>query len=404
MCNHFKAVMHTYSLTRSTRIETLSHMAWNLHVPLMRTPAFDWLEMGLRPHGANVLLMIATHCGYNQEDAIVVKQSFVDRGGFYGTVSKTFDARKGLSSTKGRRLRVGVGGHFEADAPLGSFTTTKHGGATSTEADIRSGLQDHGRVDYVLNTDARFSIRTYRSEIPRVGDKFASSHAQKGTIGQIVSEMDLPYTEDGLTPDILLNPHAIPSRTTTAQIVEVLYGILAAATATPMREFAFDEMPLATVEELLEKAGVRERGLVSLIDPVTGCRIKAKVYMGIGYYCRLKHIVNDKVRSQDILGGERCAMTKQPASGRKKRGGVRLNEMERWAMMGHGGSTTIHDCFTKLSDGTTITVQGSNGLSIDAPSDATPDMRSFESNYTVQKLQQTLQSAMIGMSFQTVAS
>ena len=399
MCNHFKAVMHTYSLTHATRIETLSHMAWNLQIPLMRTPAFDWLEMGHRPHGCNILLMIATHCGYNQEDAIVMKQSFVDRGGFYGTVSKTFDARKGLTSIKGRRVRVNVGGHFEADTPLASFTTSN--GSTSGESDIRSGLQDHGRVDYILNTDARFALRTYRSEIPRVGDKFASSHAQKGTIGQIVSEMDLPYTEDGLTPDILLNPHAIPSRTTTAQIVEVLYGILAAATGVPMREFAFDETPLSTVEDLLEKAGIRERGLVSLIDPISGCRIKAKVYMGIGYYCRLKHIVNDKVRSQDILGGERCAMTKQPASGRKKRGGVRLNEMERWALMGHGGSNTINDCFTKLSDGTTITVQGSSGASVDAPGEAAPGMRSFESNYTVQKLQQTLQAAMIGMSFET---
>ena len=403
MCNHFKAIMHTYSLTHATRVETLSHMAWNLHMPLMRTPAFDWLEMNHRPHGANVLLMIATHCGYNQEDAIVVKRSFVERGGFYGTVSKTFDARDGLGSVKGRRTRIPVGGRFEAGTPLASYAATGNGGAAGGggERDVRAGLQDHGRVDFVLNNDARFAVRTYRSEIPRVGDKFASSHAQKGTIGQIISEMELPYTEDGLTPDILLNPHAIPSRTTTAQIVELLFGTLAAASGVPMREFAFDETPLETIEALLEQAGVRNRGLVSLIDPISGTRIKAKVYMGIGYYCRLKHIVNDKVRSQDILGGERCAMTKQPASGRKKNGGVRLSEMERWALMAHGGSNTIHDCFTHLSDGTTLTVNGHTGASADVPGEATPGLRSVESNYTVQKLQHTLQAAMIGMSFGT---
>jgi DNA-directed RNA polymerase beta subunit len=213
--------------------------------------------------------------------------------------------------------------------------------------------------------------------------------------------MELPYTDDGVTPDILLNPHAIPSRTTTAQIVELLFGTAAASSAEMAREFAFDETPLETVEAVLRRCGVVENCTTSLIDPVSGCRIKAKVYMGIGYYCRLKHIVNDKVRSQDVLGSERCALTRQPASGRKKNGGVRLGEMERWALIAHGGSTLIHDCFTRLSDGTPLTIESANGSVITNPEDASLSIKRVDSNYTVQKLQHTLNAAMIGLHFKT---
>ena len=199
---------------------------------------------------------------------------------------------------------------------------------------------ESGFIDKVYtncNADGhRFcKVRIRTERIPKIGDKFSSRHGQKGTVGVVYRQEDMPFTKDGITPDIIINPHAIPSRMTIAQLMECLLGKACAnlggyGDATP-----FNDVDIKDIGNVLEKScGFERHGNEILYNGMTGKQLSVKLFMGPTYYQRLKHMVEDKVHSRDT--GPKVLLTRQPPEGRSRDGGLRFGEMERDCMIAHG--------------------------------------------------------------------
>ena len=179
-------------------------------------------------------------------------------------------------------------------------------------------------------------VRTRTVRKPVIGDKFSSRHGQKGTIGNIIPECDMPYNEDGLKPDIIINPHAIPSRMTIGQLKETLLGKVLLELGLFGDGTSFGEHNIADICKELLKVGYESKGNELLYNGLTGEQIETSIFMGPAFYQRLKHMVNDKQHSRSI--GPMVNLTRQPAEGRCRDGGLRFGEMERDCMVSHGAS------------------------------------------------------------------
>jgi DNA-directed RNA polymerase II subunit RPB2 len=177
-------------------------------------------------------------------------------------------------------------------------------------------------------------VRNYRK--PVIGDKFSSRHGQKGTIGNIIPEENMPFTADGLKPDIIINPHAIPSRMTIAQLKETLLGKVLLQLGLFGDGTSFCEFKIETIIDELQKVGYESKGNEIMYNGLTGEQLESSIFIGPAFYQRLKHMVNDKQHSRSI--GPMVNLTRQPAEGRARDGGLRFGEMERDCMVSHGAS------------------------------------------------------------------
>lgn len=211
-----------------------------------------------------------------------------------------------------------------------------------------------GVVDQVmLTTDqegnkfAKVRVRTVR--IPQIGDKFSSRHGQKGTVGITYRQEDMPFTMEGIVPDIIINPHAIPSRMTIGQLIECLHGKVACcegmngASATP-----FTPVPVNKIAANMHKCGYQRYGNEVLYNGHTGKKLAAKVFIGPTFYQRLKHMVDDKIHAR--ARGPMTNLTRQPMAGRARDGGLRFGEMERDCMISHGSAQFLRERLFHVSD------------------------------------------------------
>jgi len=178
----------------------------------------------------------------------------------------------------------------------------------------------------------KVKVRTLRK--PVIGDKFSSRHGQKGTLGNIIPERDMPFTAQGLRPDIIINPHAIPSRMTIGQLKETLLGMVLVELGLFGDGTSFGELDIETIRQELLKLGYECNGNQLMYNGLTGEQIETSVFIGPAFYQRLKHMVNDKQHSRSI--GPMVNLTRQPAEGRSRDGGHRFGEMERDSMVAHG--------------------------------------------------------------------
>jgi DNA-directed RNA polymerase II subunit RPB2 len=193
---------------------------------------------------------------------------------------------------------------------------------------------------------AKVTVRQMRT--PQIGDKFSSRHGQKGTCGMTYRHEDMPFTADGIVPDIIINPHAIPSRMTIAQLLECLLGKVVCTRGSKFQATPFTDVTVDQIADELKASGYEKYGKEEMYDGMTGKPLQSKVFIGPTFYQRLKHMVEDKAHARSR--GPMQMLVRQPLEGRARDGGLRFGEMERDCIIDHGGAAVLNERLLKVSD------------------------------------------------------
>ena len=392
--NTYESAMAKQSLGFSTPLMNAStyvrqHFMLYPQIPIVTTKAMGLLGLEDRPAGQNCIVAVLPFDGYNIEDAIVLSKSSVERG-----LGRTFFYR--IYEAEAKQYPGGMRDNFEipnAEGNIRGFRGDKayrlleEDGVIATESMVQGGdiligktspprfmeeyrefevkgpyrrdtsigvrPSENGVVDNVVMTQSHdggkmYKIRVRDTRIPEIGDKFASRHGQKGVIGMLVNHEDLPYTADGVVPDVLINPHAFPSRMTVGMFLESVTGKAAALRGTKMDGSAFVGEKLDDVKGVLESAGFKYSGKEMMYDGRTGKAFEAEVFIGVVYYQKLHHMVADKIHAR--ARGQVQMLTKQPTEGRARGGGLRFGEMERDCLIAYGASMMLKDRLLDESD------------------------------------------------------
>ncbi|KAF2268347.1 DNA-dependent RNA polymeras-like protein II second largest subunit [Lojkania enalia] len=369
------------------RMETMMNVLYYPQKPLATTRSMEYLKFRELPAGQNAIVAIACYSGYNQEDSVIMNQSSIDRGIFRSLFYRAYteqEKRIGVNvleqfekPTRADTLRLKGGTYDKLDddgvvapgvrisgediiigktAPIPA-DAKELGQKTSlhTKRDVSTPLRstENGIVDQVLfttNTDGlRFvKVRTRTTKVPQIGDKFASRHGQKGTIGITYRQEDMPFTREGLTPDLIINPHAIPSRMTIAHLVECLLSKVGSLKGNEGDATPFTEVTVEEISKILRGMGYQSRGFEVMYNGHTGKKLRAQIFLGPTYYQRLRHMVDDKIHAR--ARGPLQILTRQPVEGRARDGGLRFGEMERDCMIAHGAAAFLKERLFEVSD------------------------------------------------------
>lgn len=369
------------------RMETMMNTLYYPQKPLATTRSMEYLKFRELPAGQNAIVAIMVYSGYNQEDSVIMNQSSIDRGLFRSLFFRAYTEQEkkiGLNilesfekplkqetlrmkssmydkldddgivapgvRVSGDDIIIGKTAPLPPDAKeLGQKT------ALHTKRDVSTPLRstENGIVDQVVlttNTEgARFvKVRTRVTKVPQIGDKFASRHGQKGTIGITYRQEDMPFTREGLTPDLIINPHAIPSRMTIAHLIECLLSKVGALRGCEGDATPFTDVTVESVSKLLREHGYQSRGFEVMYNGHSGRKSVAQVFLGPTYYQRLRHMVDDKIHAR--ARGPLQILTRQPVEGRARDGGLRFGEMERDCMIAHGAASFLKERLFEVSD------------------------------------------------------
>jgi DNA-directed RNA polymerase beta subunit len=365
-----KQAMGVYCTNFSKRFDTLAHVLHYPQNPLVNSRLINYLPSSHLPSGINAVVAIACYSGFNQDDSTMFNQSAIDRGLFHSTFYRSYkDEEKKYQNTgeeekfckpnpkltKSLKVanyeKLGVNGFVpenirvdEDDVIIGKVIPMKNKQGQTIYKDNSTSLRpnENGYIDKILisrNGDgykfAKVRVRSIR--IPTIGDKHASRSAQKGVIGMVYRQEDMPFTRNGIVPDIIMNPHAIPSRMTIGQLIECIMGKTCCllgryGDATPFSKFA--DKNLKNLMDTLQSLGFERAGNEILYNGRTGEQLSTEIFIGPTYYQRLKHMVDDKTHSRPT--GPSVTLTRQPAEGRSRDGGLRIGEMERDVFLAHG--------------------------------------------------------------------
>ena len=369
------------------RMDTEGYLLYYPQKTLVKSRTMDLLKMDVRPQSQNFVVAIMPYYGFNSFDAVVLNKGAVQRGlgrmayyrtyegvqkrypggqrdkfevpteetvGFLGAEYYKALGEDGLaeveSKVDGKTVVIGKTSPPRFLEEVSEFGVVKE---KRREASKTVRKQKAGHVDQVIITEdldgsilAKLKVRS--DMIPEVGDKFSSRHGQKGVVGAVVPEEDMPFTQDGLKPDLLLNPHSIPSRMTVGHLLEMLAGKASSMQAQQIDGTPFNNMPYEELKKILKEHGLREDGKEIFYDGITGERIEGEIFTGVVAYRRLYHMVAHKMQARSR--GPVQILTRQPTEGKEKEGGLRFGEMEGETLVGHGSSMLLQEKMIEDSD------------------------------------------------------
>ena len=428
-CQQTKQACSWFSTAFSKRFDTIASLLNYAQRPLSQTWFYNPVlgSNGCLPYGENAIVALAIYSGYNQEDSILLNDSALRRGLFHTTVYHSYDIMEEM-------IDPGVQSHTTFANPT---TDPKYResvklkeydyGLLDTDGIIRKGVHitdetvlvgivsqsgeefkdssytpkrgQHGVIDdvyrYITSEGLRaVKIRVAEHRLPVLGDKYSARHGQKGTVGMRIREEDMPFTAKGLKPDMIVNPHAFPSRMTIGQFVESMATKLGVHMGS-----LIDSTPFTTqnrvpeVKKLLDKAGYHPYGHEMLYNGHTGEMMPVEIFMGPTYYLRLKQMVEDKINY--TTRGPRKLLTHQPVEGRSAEGGLRIGEMERDAILSHGATKFLHESLMDRSDGAEVSFMSETGV-LDARGDTTSKI---EIPYSLNVFTKELEAMHISMNF-----
>ncbi|MBI2575603.1 DNA-directed RNA polymerase subunit B [Candidatus Woesearchaeota archaeon] len=360
-------------------------------VPVVQTAIHKISDYQKHPAGQNIVVAIMSYKGYNMEDAIILNRGSVERGLARSTYFRPSIAEelryagglvdeicipdkdvKGYKSERDYRLLEDDGvisaesqiaegdviiGKTSPPRFLSSLDEYSLSSSTRRESSVSVKHGERGVIDFVLITENEegnklVQVRVRDDRIPEIGDKFTSRHGQKGVVGLVVPEGDMPFSATGIRPDLIFSPHGIPSRMTISHLIEMVAGKVGALSGRYVDGTAFDAEPEEKLRKELLNLGFRENGVETFYSGETGEEFQAKIFVGNMYYLKLKHMVANKLHSR--ARGPIQLLTRQPTEGRAKEGGLRLGEMEKDTFIAHGASLLLKERFD--SDKTLVPV------------------------------------------------
>ncbi len=392
-----KQALGLYIANYHVRMDMDVNILHTPQLPIVQSTMYKLSDYDKHPAGQNIVVAIMSYDGYNMEDAVVLNKASIERGfarstyyrpsiaeelrysgGLVDNISIPDKDIKGYKSEKDYRFLEEDGIIYpEAQVEEGNviigktspprflsnvdqYTLTTE---NRRESSIAISHGEKGVVDFVLITEneegnklVQVKIRDQR--VAEIGDKFTSRHGQKGVVGLIVSEVDMPYTASGIIPDLLFSPHGIPSRMTISHLIEMIGGKVGSLQGRYVDGTIFDSEPEEKLRKELLKLGFREDGTETMYSGLTGEQFKVKIFIGDMYYLKLKHMVANKIHAR--ARGPIQLLTRQPTEGRAKEGGLRLGEMEKDTFVAHGASLLLKERFD--SDKTIVPVCDSCGM------------------------------------------
>ena len=395
-CGQAKQAVSLYHSNFQTRIDKMGVVLNNGQTPLVKSRYLKYINNEQHPYGENVIVAIMVYGGYNVEDSILFNEGSVKRGLFRTTYYNMYESREesskvGKSQTDShfadieKENVVGLKPGFDYSdldeyglikentflddkkVLIGKVNTNLSEPDTSVDSSVFPKKGQQGYVDKTFITEGEegfrlAKVRVRNERIPSIGDKFCSRCGQKGTVGLVIPEADMPFTENGLRPDIIINPHAFPSRMTIGQLVETLmgkvcleYGAFGDCTA-----FTNKGQKTEMFGDMLTDVGYHSSGTEILYNGQSGEQMYSEIYMGPSYYMRLKHMVKDKINYR--AQGPRTVLTRQTVQGRANDGGLRIGEMERDGIIAHGAAKFLQESMLIRGDEYFMAVCNKTGM------------------------------------------
>jgi DNA-directed RNA polymerase II subunit RPB2 len=383
-CGQSKQAVSVYHSNFQNRIDKSGLILNYGQIPLVKSRYMKYINNEEHPYGENAIVAIMSFTGYNVEDSVLINKASIDRGFFRTTYYNMYESYEESSKISGNIIdshfmnvntenvigkkpgydysHINEQGLVKEETILndkiiviGKSTTNIEDPGTFIDMSTKTKKGQLGVVDKSFITEGEegtriAKVRIREERIPAIGDKVCSRCGQKGTIGLIIAEKDMPYTKNGLRPDIIINPHALPSRMTIGQLIETLMGKTSAIYGYNSDCTAFVNKGPKTeyYGEMLTREGFHSSGNEILYNGMTGEQVETEIFIGPTYYMRLKHMVKDKInfRSQ----GPKTFLTRQPVHGRANDGGLRIGEMERDCVGAHGASYFLKESMLDRGD------------------------------------------------------